>query len=190
MPRTSEQFEEIRETRKQQIKNVALMLFADEGYAHTSISLIARKADISKGLLYNYFSSKEELLTSIMEEGMQAITGSFDPNHDGILTRDEFIYFINESINTMQKDIHFWKLYFSVMMQSSVWKLFENKLADIITPLLRILTEYYRSKGSSNPEAEAILAGALLDGIGFNYVLNPDLFPIEDVKKMLIEKFV
>ena len=90
-PRTEVQFEEIRESRRKQIMDVALELFADKGYAHTSISQIATKAKISKGLIY--------LLLNLFEDGMGAMFDLFDQNKDGVLTRDEFIYFINESFD-------------------------------------------------------------------------------------------
>ncbi|NOR33588.1 MAG: TetR family transcriptional regulator, partial [Bacteroidales bacterium] len=46
-PRTPEQFEEIRESRRQQIMDAALELFASEGYSHCSISQLAVHAGIS-----------------------------------------------------------------------------------------------------------------------------------------------
>lgn len=189
-PRTSKQFEEIREIRKKQIMDVAMYLFAEKGYSNTSISLIATKGKISKGLLYNYFTSKEDLLIHIFEEGIQEMLSFFDPNKDGVLTKDEFIFFIHETFNLMSRKISFYKLYFSLVMQPSVWSVFEKKFAEIITPLIKMLTAYYKNKGSKNPEAEAVLMGSLLDGIGFNYVFNPSLYPIEQVKEMVIKRFV
>ena len=189
-PKTSEQFEEIRESRKKQIKDVTLRLFAEFGYTRTSISMIAKEAAISKGLLYNYYSSKEELLVHIMDDGIREMLGYFDPNRDGVLTREEFIYFINEAFDLMIRKVLFYKLYFSVMMQPTVMNLFEKRFGEIIGPLLKMLTDYYRAKGSDNPAAEAVMVGAMLDGIGFNYVINPDLYPLEEVKKMVIERFI
>ena len=189
-PRTEIQFEEIRESRRKQIMDVALELFADNGYAHTSISQIATKANISKGLMYNYFKSKDDLLLNLFEDGMGAMFDLFDLNKDGVLTRDEFIHFINESFNLMNRDRKFWKLYFSLMVQPTVWKIFEKNLNDIIAPLIQMMTNYYKEKGSENPEIEAVMVGALLDGIGFNFMFNPDLYPLEEVKKMVIERFV
>ena len=58
MPRTKEQFEEIRSEKVKMIKEVALRIFANEGYFQTSIAKIAKTANISKGLLYNYFERK------------------------------------------------------------------------------------------------------------------------------------
>jgi len=189
-PRTEVQFEEIRENRRKQIMDVALELFADKGYAHTSISQIATKAKISKGLMYNYFKSKDDLLLNIFDDGMRAMFDLFDLNKDGVLTRDEFIYFINESFNLMNQDRRFWKLYFSLIVQPTVWKMFEKNLNEIIAPLIQMMTNYYKEKGSENPEIEAVMVGALLDGIGFNFVFNPELYPLKEVKKMLIERFV
>ncbi|HRW21852.1 MAG TPA: helix-turn-helix domain-containing protein, partial [Bacteroidales bacterium] len=61
-PRTPEQFEEIRLSKHKLILDTAMKLFASSGYHNTSISKIAKEAGISKGLIYNYFDSKEDLL--------------------------------------------------------------------------------------------------------------------------------
>ena len=143
-PKTSQQYEEIRESRKKQIMEVALKLFAESGYSNTSISKIAGEAAISKGLLYNYFESKEDLLIHIMEEGMKDMVHFFDPNRDGVLTREEFIYFIHEAFGLMNSKLLFYKLYFSVMMQPTVMGLFEKRIGEIIQPLLKSLADYYQ----------------------------------------------
>ena len=38
--------------------------------------------------------------------------------------------------------------------------------------MINMFVEYYKKKGSKNPLAEAVLVGALFDGIGFNYLFN------------------
>ncbi len=73
--------------------DTALELFGTEGFDKTSISSIASKAGISKGLLYNYFSSKEELIKTIIFNGLDSLTGFIDPNHDGVISRDELQIF-------------------------------------------------------------------------------------------------
>ena len=95
-PRTKEQFEQIRESRQQQIMDAGLELFAEQGYANCSIAQLARHTGISKGLMYNYFESKEALLSSIIEDGISEILDYFDPNHDGILSPEEMAGFIRK----------------------------------------------------------------------------------------------
>lgn len=66
-PRTEAQNQVIREQARQQIINAAFELFAQIGYQKTSIAAIAKEAGVSKGLIYHYFESKEDVLIGIFE---------------------------------------------------------------------------------------------------------------------------
>ena len=61
-PKTVVQNKIIRQEKKDLILRTALIVFAQEGYHASSVNKIADKANISKGLLYTYFESKEDLL--------------------------------------------------------------------------------------------------------------------------------
>lgn len=188
-PRTEQQFEEIRETRKKEIMDTALELFASEGYDVISISRIASGAGISKGLLYNYFESKEDLIRTIIFNGLDELTKFVDPNRDGILTKDEMRYFLEEMFRALEKERHFWKLYFNLFFQPHVLKLVEKRLAVMIQTYMKMLSEHFRTTGSEDPETDAIFFGALLDGIGFHFMANPETFPMEKVKNKLIQMY-
>jgi AcrR family transcriptional regulator len=189
MPRTEEQFEEIREQKINLIMQTALELFANEGYYPTSISRIAQKAGISKGLMYNYFESKEDLITAIIGKGIKILTESIDPDRDGFLTKEEFEFHVNENFRILQENTDYWKLYFAIMMQPAVFKIVAAKYSDFVPPLKAIVEEYFRRKGISDPQAEAAYFDALLDGIFLNYVMNPDGFPLERIRILIIERF-
>lgn len=49
------------DVRKQEILNAAMELFATKGYEKTTITDIARHLNISQGLCYRYFTSKDEI---------------------------------------------------------------------------------------------------------------------------------
>jgi AcrR family transcriptional regulator len=55
-----------RDNRREAILDVAREVFLAEGYAAASMSTIAAKLGGSKGTLYNYFSSKDELFGAIV----------------------------------------------------------------------------------------------------------------------------
>lgn len=54
--------------RQKQVLQAALTLFSEQGFQETSIQDIIKKAHISKGTFYNYFSSKNECLIAILEQ--------------------------------------------------------------------------------------------------------------------------
>jgi TetR/AcrR family transcriptional regulator, cholesterol catabolism regulator len=55
------------EERRVQILDTALAVFAEKGYANTTIIDIAGAAGISSGLMYHYFPGKEKLLEAAIE---------------------------------------------------------------------------------------------------------------------------
>ena len=188
-PRTEQQFEKIREARKREIMDTALELFATEGFYATSISKIASKAGISKGLLYNYWDSKEELIKSIIFNGLDRMNSFVDPNQDGFLTRNELRYFLEEMFKALKKEPHYWRLYFTVFMQPQVMKLVEKQMAVIMHKYIMMLSEYFTLSGSKDPETDALFFGAILDGIGFQFMVDPERFPLEKMKDKLIDMY-
>ncbi len=55
-----------KEKRKTDIALAAMDLFAEEGFEKTTISSIAQRMGIGKGTVYEYFSSKEELIIEVI----------------------------------------------------------------------------------------------------------------------------
>lgn len=64
--------DEQREQRRQLIIDKAIELFAKNGYADTKIGDIAKAADMSVGLMFHYFESKEKLFEEIVRFGTGA----------------------------------------------------------------------------------------------------------------------
>lgn len=60
-------FEKIPEDKREKLLEACYVLFAKEGYKNTSVNAIVKKAGISKGLLYHYFESKEELYKDLLQ---------------------------------------------------------------------------------------------------------------------------
>ena len=99
-PRNKIQNEAIRRASIDRIMDACLELFSRQGFAATSVNQIAKEAGVSKGLIYNYFESKEALIKEIVLDGMNKFLEIFDRNKDGILTSEEFIFFIERSFSS------------------------------------------------------------------------------------------
>ncbi|HDP74622.1 MAG TPA: TetR/AcrR family transcriptional regulator [Bacteroidales bacterium] len=190
MPRTKQQVEAIRQQRVMQILDAALNVFAHKGFHSATIADIAQKAGVSKGLLYHYYSSKEELLSHIVIAGMNNLVEKFDENHDGVLTDTEMELFINDMFRKIIENRNYWKLYLLVMLQPNVFsKELMQKLESIYEPVVAILIQYFRRKGYPNPDMEFMMLHALSDGIIINYITNED-FPLDAIKNEIIKRYV
>jgi len=165
-------------------------LFGREGFYNTSISSIAQKAGISKGLMYNYFGSKEVLLRSIVLEGIQEMLESFDINKDGELTRKELLYFVDQLFSLLKSKTLYWKLYFSIVVQPQVSRIISSDFKKILNPFLQIMKNYFAARGAENPESEALFFLALMDGLALNYIMNPDHFPLNEIREIIHKRFI
>jgi AcrR family transcriptional regulator len=59
-----------KEARPAELMQAALELFVEHGFAATRLDDVARKAGVSKGTLYLYFDSKDELFKAVVREGL------------------------------------------------------------------------------------------------------------------------
>jgi AcrR family transcriptional regulator len=55
-----------RTARKQAILQAAIKVFSQKGYERTNMEEIAEEAELSKGIIYYYFDSKEELFKELL----------------------------------------------------------------------------------------------------------------------------
>jgi AcrR family transcriptional regulator len=186
MPRSEEQFDIIRKQKKELIINVALELFAENGFHATSMSLIANKAGISKGLAYNYFESKQDILDEIIQSGFDAIYSNLDISRDGILTDDEFMFFIRENFNLFRSNQHFWRLYYSLVLQPKIADSLKMLYLESAQPILKMLNNFIVSKDSKSPEADLIAISAMLEGAYLLAVTTPELFNDGKMEEQII----
>lgn len=189
-PRTTAQNDIIREERKAQILNAALHVFAEEGYHSASVSKVAKHASISKGLMYNYFHSKEDVLRALVvdlfEYAMNAV--KMDPNET--ITDERFKEIIELSIYIPLDEPQKWKLYMSLVFQRDVAKLLMSEMEPRMGPFLQQMMDYFQGKGYEDPMAMMRIFSATLDGIQMHCLLDPENFPVDKAKDYLIKQFV
>ncbi|WP_379153880.1 TetR/AcrR family transcriptional regulator [Paenibacillus sp. sgz5001063] len=82
MPRTKEKFDEMRLVTIEKIKQAGLHLFAKKGLAATNIKEIAKTANVSLGLIYHYYKSKDDLYLALANEAMDKSALVLDELHN------------------------------------------------------------------------------------------------------------
>lgn len=102
VPRKSTRYTRKGRERRDKILEVAAATFREHGFEAASMSQIAALAGGSKGTLYNYFPSKEELLLATMLAGAQDYADKLliklDPNRD---TREQLALFLAPMLTTL-----------------------------------------------------------------------------------------
>lgn len=110
--RYKEAFERASDERKEKILEVGINEFASKGYEKANINIIAKKAGISIGLMYKYFSTKEDLFITCIQRGMSILDDAVDEilkSDDKLLTKAEKL--IRTTCQLSQKDANYVKLY-------------------------------------------------------------------------------
>ncbi len=187
MPRTEEQFKEIREKTKQKILQNALVLFAEKGFKGTSINDIATAAGISKGLAYNYFESKYDLMVSVLrllEEEFSFLLKELNYEKDPF---KKLSIMLNATIDMLQKDEKFWALYMNFAFQSEVKEEAQKVMQNSLKMAFNVIENVFVEIGINNPKEESKILGAILDGISFHYIVDKENYPINEVKNYLLK---
>jgi AcrR family transcriptional regulator len=111
--------EKEKEQRKKAILKAARKLFIKRGYTPVTVANIAKKADLSKGAIYLYFSSKEEICAQILLDEIdrfyQKVAHLFD---DGKTATEVLSDFSNLYIDFFLNDRELFKILMNFMLHN------------------------------------------------------------------------
>ena len=189
MARSAQLNQRMREASRRRILKSALRLFATHGYAGTSIRMIARAAGISVGLLYNYFPSKADLLGALFEESMRDVQASFASAEAASTPAERIERLVRSSFEILDANRDFWRMSYGVRMQPAVVAGLGKRLNAWTTTIQSTLARYVKDAGSRQPEVDAALLFALIDGVSQHYVLDPRAYPLGAVADGIVALF-
>lgn len=93
MARSNKNFE----PKKEALIQLALDLFVTNGYENTTITQIMKAAGLSKGGMYHYFSSKEEILDEVIQYAMTQELAKTKETLDALPVDEKLICFARSS---------------------------------------------------------------------------------------------
>jgi len=188
-PRTKIQFEVMREVRRSRILEAAIECFANSGYHSVTISELAVHAGISKGLLYNYFTSKEELLKAILQEILKLMMQLFDPDQTGDLERKDLVHYLETLVTHLKSNLIQWKMYMAIFSQPAVQLILAEEIKAYSGPPLGMVEAYFRNKGCLRPDVEMAFLSTLISGVIFEYISDPENYPLDQIKDRIIQMY-
>jgi len=175
---------------RKEILNIALEIFARDGYFSTTGTMIASEVGISEEKLFSIFETKEDLLHTIVAEAVHMIFDGIDPNQDGKLLEVELLFFINDYFDSVEKNLEFFKLFYSLRLQPGVIDQYKHELHEIANPKFNMIVDYFDKEGTENPKMETRFLASMLDGIAINFVLESDGYPIDEMQQKVLNMYM
>ncbi|WP_456290192.1 TetR/AcrR family transcriptional regulator [Paenibacillus sp. AK002] len=102
MPRTKEQYEEMRNATRQKIQSAGMRLFVQKGFGSTNVQDIADAAGISIGLLYRHYKTKDSLFNELVEFALNGLTQIIQTFEDADSPKKLMTQFVDEIYHDMQ----------------------------------------------------------------------------------------
>ncbi|WP_462252341.1 TetR/AcrR family transcriptional regulator [Ekhidna sp.] len=170
--------------KQEKILNAALTLFAEEGFKSTSTSKVAKRAEVSEGLIFRHFGNKDGLLEAIIQMGEDQAKLLFADILMETDPKNVLRKFIEIGLNTSKdkEAINFWKLQFKIKWELEIYG--EHK----IEALEQALIKAFQTLRYLQPEKEANLLLTLMDGIATRMMLQKS-FDLEGTIEFLKQKY-
>ena len=189
-PKTKEEFQEIREARREDIEQAALKCFAANGYHATTISQIAKEAGVSKGLMYNYFTSKDELLSVLFLKFSEEIMQRLDPDSNQVIDDREAEEFVDKYLDFIKEKREYCKLFIQISVQPGIMDmLIQGEVGKKAMKNQMIMNEYFTRLSKGNAEVDLMFFTSLIKGFTLQYVFAPEMITkaqIRGIKEMLL----
>jgi AcrR family transcriptional regulator len=154
---------------RQRIQDVALELFAEQGYEKTSLREIAERLEVTKAALYYHFKTKEEIIVSLFEDLTKPIEdliewGRSQPH--ALETKQEIVRRYSEALSGAEPLFRF--------MQENQATVRELRIGDTFKDRMRGLRDIL-----IDPEAELV---DQVRSVSAMFTLHAGMFVMQDLE--------
>lgn len=181
--------------KKQQIIDVAIKLFATQGYENTPISIICEQSKVSKGLVFHHFKNKDGLLREVflrMAQIIEEVGDNADLVNEDLTAKDRLVSHLDNIFMSMTSAEH--KLYYQFDFQVLCQPALRVLLKDLFDERYKLMMESFQSILRDIPSANSFVDSHMLiaeiDGIALNYLFAEDDYPLEEIKQRFINKYI
>ena len=189
MPRTPQQNRKLRDDSERRLRDAAQAVFSRVGVERATVRDIAQEAGVAQGLLYNYFSSKDDLVRAVFREGASDVAEAFAAASTEGTPRARLERLIRRSLEIVRDRREFWQLSYMIRYQPATSAVLGATLADWTLEVREQLEGLLREIGHPDATALARVLFGAIDGVAQHYVLDPEHYPLEDTAECLVRRF-
>ncbi|WP_248924513.1 TetR/AcrR family transcriptional regulator [Paenibacillus hamazuiensis] len=192
MPRTPEENERIRQAAKEKIQAAAMTLFIQKGYHATSIDDVAKQAQISKGLLYNYYKGKEELLAAIVRVRIEEVAEVMDSAAAQKTPADRIRRIVEGAIENVYRRPDVYRFFLNLQTQPQddrVLAAYSEQLNEESRKQFEVQCRIFEQLGAKEPRMRSLYFSSALQGAMLMMTMYHEGFPVEKIKEHLIHEY-
>lgn len=201
MARTIEKNEKMRDMSKHKIRPAALRQFSNKGLFATRIQDIALDADISQGLIYRYYASKDEIYIGLIQDALEKVNeASLYVRNLNVSAKEKITMALTELFKTIETSEDFrqtCRLITNALHSSAIPEKAQNLFNEKRDIPYQVFAEIMRQGQEENtvvdgnPEDLAILFWSTINGLAIFYATRELRRPLPDkeyVSSMLLKK--
>jgi AcrR family transcriptional regulator len=177
--------------RREQIFTAAAELFSHSGYHGVTVDAIAQRAGISKGNLYWYFKSKQEIFRQLTDYAvgrlyypvMEAMASDVEP-------RERLRAVARSCLHAAEADPEALHLIWQIAIQPELKDLVSPEFSTWVNPVIDYLTPLFAGLGEKDPEGTAMLFVFTLDALMLLVAIDPSVYDREKLMSAIEDKFI
>ena len=171
------------------IINVATQLFSERGFENTPLSAVCEKANVSKGLIFHYFKSKNDLLREIYSETTKKIIEINKLKDDALNPKEQLLQLLNNFFIQLEADKMFFQLNINMMLQPLTREILNDLIKERSSFIFDSIKKIFDQINSKNSLVLTYILIAELDGIALNYLCIFDNYPLQQIKTQILTKY-
>jgi AcrR family transcriptional regulator len=178
---------------RETLLQAALKVFATNGYHGSSVADIAKEARVSKALFYHYFASKKDLLILFAKQRLEEWTPLIENLETIQDPKNRIVFLIDFVLNELETRPDWLRflnmLYLSTEGTAAIQEAL-LKYQELFGRLFSAERQLYQDLGYKDPEEEATYLRSVLQGISLEYLLSGSNYPLQNMKKKIIQRYV
>ena len=184
--------------RKDEILNSAQKLFAERGFSRTTIQDISRESEFAVATLYNFFKSKDELYSALVERKTENLFTAMKEAGKGEKGIGKIERIVHAILEFFENDRDFFRLY--VIERSNFEWDIRSELGERCHEMYLQYVEHIKSaieESMSRGELEerdswdiSFFLSGILNAFIFRWVSSPDSYSLLEKHKTVMELFL
>ncbi|MFA7327243.1 MAG: TetR/AcrR family transcriptional regulator [Candidatus Kapaibacterium sp.] len=175
--------------KKEHIIETATKLFSENGFDKTSLSSICEKADVSKGLIFHHFKSKDNLLREIFIRTTKMIEEINNVDFENSTPSENLELVLNSYFNQLEADKLDFQLNLNIMIQPTTREILGDLIKVRTSLVLKSVRKIFDEIDIENSEVMSYILIAELDGIALDYLAVFDKYPLKKIRIHIINKY-